>query len=533
VRRIAVAIVVLLAALQPAGAALASATKNQVTSPNVPTHLEHNGDFNGDGHMDLVAGAPEDDINGKVDAGSVNVLYGSGTGIKLAGNQNWTQDTTGVGTSGSGDLFGRGAAAGDFNNDGYDDLVIAAIRKRVDNQVHAGAAYVLYGSASGLTTAGAQFFTENTPGMPGNGAGPGDLFGGSTHAADWNNDGYSDLAIGAWCDTIDGFQCSGLLIIMPGGPGGLTTTGAQEFDHSTPGIKGFGPGVNNQFGRQTADADFNNDGFLDMAIGDRLQTVHGHTEAGAVNILYGSATGLTLTGNQFITEDNKGMAGNGAADGDWFGRPVTQADFNNDGYDDLLVGARYEVVGGLTGAGAVFVLYGSRRGITTAGSQEFDQGSAGMPGPGLQADDNWGHQAGAGDFNNDGYSDVAINAIDEPVNGLIQAGTMTVMYGGAAGLSTTGASYWTQDTTGVPGDVVKYGWFAFYIWSKDFNSDGYDDIAVSAPGDTVGSFNTAGAVMILNGSAGGIVTNGAKYFDQSMLVGNGPGDHDHFGGILG
>jgi FG-GAP repeat protein len=509
----------------------ATIARSAVAKAAQPSHLEHNGDFNGDGWLDLAAGSPEDDVQGKVDSGTLNVLYGSPSGIRIKGNQNWTESKTGLTDDGKGDFFGRSAATGDFNNDGFDDLAIAAIRHRVGTANHSGAVYVLYGSPLGLRTTGAEYFDGNSPGIPGNGAGPNDLFGGSLHGADWNNDGYSDLAIGVWCDTINGILCTGSLIILHGGPSGLTTTGADYYDSATPGIAGTGLGDNNQFARQTCDADFNGDGFLDIAIGDRLETVNGHTEAGALNVIYGSATGLTLTGNQFFNEDSPGMAGNGAADGDWFGRPVTQANFNNDAYDDLLIGARYETVQGQAGAGAAFVLYGSAAGLSTTGSQEFDQGSPGMPGPGLKADDNWGHQAGAGDFNGDGYDDVGVNAIDEPINGFKQAGTMTVMYGGPSGLSTTNASYWTQDTPGVPGDVVDFGWFGFYIWSKDFDNDGYWDIAVSAPGATIQGLTTAGMVIILKGSAGGIVTNQAKSFDQSQLKGNGAGLHDLFGGI--
>ena len=61
-----------------------------------PSHLEHNGDFNGDGWLDLAAGSPEDDVLGKEDSGTLNVLYGSPTGIRIKGNQNWTESKTGL-----------------------------------------------------------------------------------------------------------------------------------------------------------------------------------------------------------------------------------------------------------------------------------------------------------------------------------------------------------------------------------------------------------------------------------------------------
>jgi FG-GAP repeat len=56
------------------------------------------------------------------------------------------------------------------------------------------------------------------------------------------------------------------------------------------------------------------------------------------------------------------------------------ADFNGDGFDDLAVGAPFEDLGGVRGAGAVNVLYGSATGLTGGGSQLFTQDSPGVPG---------------------------------------------------------------------------------------------------------------------------------------------------------
>jgi len=53
-------------------------------------------DFNGDGYADLAIGVPGEDLAGHVEAGAVNVLYGSATGPTSAGDQLWTQDTPGV-----------------------------------------------------------------------------------------------------------------------------------------------------------------------------------------------------------------------------------------------------------------------------------------------------------------------------------------------------------------------------------------------------------------------------------------------------
>jgi hypothetical protein len=98
---------------------------------------------------------------------------------------------------------------------------------------------------------------------------------------------------------------------------------------------------------QPAQVDFNNDGFDDLAIGVPNEDVNGQVNAGAVNILYGSASGLTGT-NQLLTQA-------APEDGDQFGVAVAKGDFNNDAVTDLAVGAPGETLAGAVGAGAVNV----------------------------------------------------------------------------------------------------------------------------------------------------------------------------------
>ena len=108
---------------------------------------------------------------------------------------------------------------------------------------------------------------------------------------------------------------------------------------------------------QAAQVDFNGDDFDDLAIGVPNEDVGGQVNAGAVNILYGSASGLTAT-NQLLTQAS-------AEDGDQFGASVAKGDFNNDSFTDLAVGAPGETLAGDVGAGAVNVFYGSASGLAT------------------------------------------------------------------------------------------------------------------------------------------------------------------------
>jgi hypothetical protein len=109
------------------------------------------GDFNGDGYADLAVGVILEDVSDLSNAGAVNIIYGSATGLAAAGNQIWTQDSDGVaGVAEADDRFGWSVAAGDFNGDGADDLSIGVLGEDVDGIINAGAVNVLYGALDPL-----------------------------------------------------------------------------------------------------------------------------------------------------------------------------------------------------------------------------------------------------------------------------------------------------------------------------------------------------------------------------------------------
>ncbi|MFH9711468.1 FG-GAP repeat protein [Streptomyces luteogriseus] len=114
------------------------------------------GDINGDGYADVVVSAPGEDIGSARDAGSVTVLFGSASGLKTGtGVKSYTQDTAGVpGTAESSDRFGSAVGLTDVTKDGKADLVIG-----VHGENGTGGLWTLRGSATGLTTSGAQGIT--------------------------------------------------------------------------------------------------------------------------------------------------------------------------------------------------------------------------------------------------------------------------------------------------------------------------------------------------------------------------------------
>jgi hypothetical protein len=210
-----------------------------------------------------------------------------------------------------------------------------------------------------------------------------------------------------------------------------------------------------------------------------------------VDIMYGSANGLTGGGkDQSWSQDSDGVFG-AAEPGDVFGLALATGDFNNDGFDDLAIGIPGENLDNtpqMSAAGAVQILRGSANGLTASGNNLFwSQDTEGILGE-AEGGDNFGTTLATGDFNNDGYGDLAIGSPFEDVGGIQAAGSVNILYGSAAGLSATagpGNVLIHQDGTSVADQAETSDWFGASLATGDFDGDGFDDLAVGVPLETV------------------------------------------------
>jgi len=160
-------------------------------------------------------------------------------------------------------------------------------------------------------------------------------------------------------------------------------------------------------------------------------------------------------------------------------------DFDGDGRDDLAVGLADKNVNGLEAAGEVQVRYGDGSGLSNAGKQTWTLDSAGVNRR-AHRHDGFGTALAVGDFNRDGYDDLAIGTPGKTVNGKQQAGAVIILYGSAGGLRASGAQFWSQDSLSINSHARANEHFGAALAAGDFNGNRIDDLAIGTPGENGG-----------------------------------------------
>ncbi|MFE2097806.1 FG-GAP and VCBS repeat-containing protein [Streptomyces sp. NPDC059468] len=412
--------------------------------------------------------------------------------------------------------------ADDFNGDGYRDYAVG----------WSGEVTVTYGTATGPGTV-TKKFTQNSagiPGKPGDAGGYGDMFGEGLANADFNRDGYADLAVADRSEKVGTKAGAGAVTILWGARAGLGTK-ATRIPVTAHADYGFGAAL--------AAGDFNGDGKADLAVADGVHTVYiyrgGFSQSGTTGAVTRHGYSGTLEPTALVagkvTKDKatdlyvlgQGYKNDKMTQAAWFlrggttirpGRFTTYdasspdygptgviADFDKNGYGDLAVSdTPYN-----KHAGSVVVLRGGSDGPAT--SYRLTQSTAGVA-TAATAHDSFGSGLSAADTNRDGYPDLAVGVPEEKVGTAKQAGGVHVLRGGAHGLTGTGSQWFTRATAGVPGDATQYGDFGRYVRLRDFDRDGDADLLVSSDYYSPGVLLRAGAT--------GITTDGAT--EQALIA---------------
>jgi FG-GAP repeat len=186
--------------------------------------------------------------------------------------------------------------------------------------------------------------------------------------------------------------------------------------------------------------------------------------------------------------------------GPGFGAALEAGQANAAAAADLVVGAPGEAIGQAAGSGAVSVLYGSPGGPSTTGDQLFFQGAGGIeddPSPG----DAFGSALAVGRLDGDGFPDLAVGAPgDDSAPANQDTGDAVLIRGTAGGFS--GAGSLSLNVGGV-GSLEEGDNFGAGLAARDFDADGFGDLAAGMPGEDVDKFRDAGALAYFQGPLGG------------------------------
>ncbi|WP_419999342.1 FG-GAP-like repeat-containing protein [Streptomyces boninensis] len=412
-----------------------------------------------------------------------------------------------------------GAAASDFNGDGYADLAVGVPDGTVGGAAKAGYVNVVWGGPKGVGAHGSIRVTQATPEVPGTPE-AGDRFGASVQLTDLNGDGIAELIAGVpGEDVTDRGTDAGMLNVVGGAKGG-PGPGSTVLS---------GPAPSAAYGKSVLAADFTGDGNKEIVTGgnDKVAAFVAQGEDAMITTIVtapmgGGAPSLT-TGD---------YDGDGTADlalSYWnAGAPSTQShvrlwkwdaaqqsmanfwntdnagvtalatgDFDGDGHDDLALGECREIADeniddpcgpeGLAKGGGIHVHYGSpANGSFGSRTQTLNQDTPGVPGI-AEDGDRFGAALTVADFNRDGRDDLIAGAPGEAIGTKAKAGAAWLLRGGATGLlNEDGAAFtlaWNQNTPNIPGIAEPGDTFAAAAATADYNANGTPDLTLGSPGE--------------------------------------------------
>lgn len=395
------------------------------------------------GHLDVVVATGTDD--GSTYAGYLVRYPGSSSGPGSPSTVSQTGLT-------QGHDYGYDMVVGDFNDDGHQDVAVGAPGQAISGD-EAGVVYVYHRASNGSFSLG-QTLDQSSLGTNADG----ERFGAALAAGDFDRDGDDDLAVGAPAATEGTDEAAGAVFLFRSVSGSLTgwTTLTNTSGHE-----------GDRFGNALAVGNFDGVAPVDLAIGvPQAGTTSAATKSGFVAVYEGNngtaptlATRLTQTG--LDTNDVE----------DRFGFALASGDFNDDGRYDLAVAAPGEHVDGIS-SGYVYVFLGSTT-STLVASHGLDQDGLDTN----EEEDAFGRRLEVGDFDDDGYFDLAVAASGEMPGSNPRAGRVYVFEGTSTGLQAQTAV--DQGSLGTHNDLDGFG---ERMAAGDWDADGKTDLLVVAPG---------------------------------------------------
>ena len=403
------------------------------------------GDVNGDGFDDIIIGAARADPVGlrfPEGGGESYVVFGKATGFGASFDLAILDGNNGFRIDGAYLYDGSGSSvssAGDVNGDGFDDVIVGAPNAGDSSEPDStGRSYVVFGKAAGFDAFVSLGNLDGNNGFILDGVDGFDESGTSVSSAgDVNGDGFDDLIIGnPSTDSLDPDGFAGEVYVVFGKATGFDASFELS---SLDGSNGFRLGGIDPFdgiGRSISSAgDVNGDGFDDVIIGSHSA----NNSAGESYVVFGKASGFDASFDLTSLDGINGFRLDGIDEFDASGRSVSSAgDVNDDGFDDLIIGASNSIVDGKVGTGESYVVFGKAAGFGASFDLGSLDGSNGFRLDGVdRLDASGSFVSSAGDFNGDGVDDLIIGApradpggINFDPSGVDFAGETYIVYGG-------------------------------------------------------------------------------------------------------
>lgn len=428
--------------------------------------------------------------------------------------------------------LGMPLASGDFNGDGYDDLIITPMNADTPGpniRERAGAAFIVLsnGGIAGETDLARLLPPAVSPRVTlVFGADDRDFFGTEVWAADFDRDGYDDAIVGAQRAAGPGNlrPGAGEVVLLWGHSriGGSVIDLAESTGSEAVTIV-YGARAGDRLGVWVSAGDFDGDGFPDALMGaDQSSGAGGRgTHAGATYVLYGGPELRQRRTVDLAGGDAPFTVVYGIDDEDHSGSTVRGHDLDRDGAGDLLIGAGINRLSATVAGHGVAGGDGPNEDAPIAGEAYVVYGAVGVrpgvidlraPPPstvfiyGIDAGDAYGEELFGGDFNGDGHGDIAIGALsaDGPNNTRRDSGELALILGSPALrgshilLSNPPAGVTIFHGAGSPGDPASIaGDTAMLV---DVDGDGMDELVIGSPQQWAEGRRRAGVVDVFFGT---------------------------------